>query len=211
MPKQTFFNLPEDKREHILRVASAEFAEKGYKASSISAIVAEARIAKGSFYQYFEDKDDLYIYIIVTMIAEKKLAAFEAERHRLEELTLTEFLRLVFHRQAEIFQKDPALIKIALDLNKMTGEPVYAEAMRQCYPMSENVFTPFILCEISHGHLDPDVNVSMLNYMLMNSGQYVTELYKALGPEALTRSYIDKLVDDMEYILTKGIYGHVKG
>ena len=211
MPKQTFFNLPDEKRDFILRVAVAEFAEKGYRAASISAVVAEAKIAKGSFYQYFEDKDDLYIHIITTMIAEPKLAAFEAEQHRLEDLNLTEFLRLVFHRQARIFHKDPALIKIAIDMVKMKDEPVYAKVMNKCNPISENIFTPFIKFEIDQGELDPNVNVSMLNYMLMNTGQYVTELYMERGPEAMTPDSIDKLVDDLEYILTHGIYKSARG
>ncbi len=63
MPKQTFLNLPEEKRARIVDVALTEFAEKGYTGASITGIVAAAGIAKGSFYQYFEDKDDLYAHI----------------------------------------------------------------------------------------------------------------------------------------------------
>jgi AcrR family transcriptional regulator len=212
MPKQTFFNLPDEKRDIILGAAVAEFAEKGYKAASISAIVAAAKIAKGSFYQYFEDKDDLYVHIIATKIARPKLAAFEAERHRLEDLNLTEFLRLVFHRQADIFHEEPILINISLDLFKMAHEPVYTKVMRECVPISENVFAPFIKYEIGQGELDPNVNVGMLNFMLMNAWQYFMEIYMELGADAMTHGFVDKLADDLEYILTNGIYlKHVPG
>jgi AcrR family transcriptional regulator len=206
MPKQTFFNLPDGKRGTILQAAVAEFAEKGYKAASVSAIVAAAKIAKGSFYQYFEDKDDLYVHIIATMIARPKLAAFEAERHRLEDLNLTEFLRLVFHRQADIFHEAPILINISMDLHKMSHEPVYAKVMRECVPISENVFAPYIQYEIAQGDLDPNVNVGMLSFMLMNSWQYFMELYMEIGPEAMTHGFVDKLADDLEYIMANGIY-----
>ncbi len=64
MPKQTFFNLPDEKREQILQVAIDEFAENDYESASISRVVARAGIAKGSFYQYFADKEDLYAYLL---------------------------------------------------------------------------------------------------------------------------------------------------
>jgi len=64
MPNQTFFNLPDEKREQILQVAINEFAENDYDSVSISRIVARAGIAKGSFYQYFADKEDLYAYLL---------------------------------------------------------------------------------------------------------------------------------------------------
>ena len=71
MPNQTFFNLPDEKREQILQVAIDEFAKNDYDSASISRIVARAGIAKGSFYQYFADKEDLYAYLL-GLLAEAK-------------------------------------------------------------------------------------------------------------------------------------------
>jgi TetR/AcrR family transcriptional regulator len=64
MPKPTFFNLTDDKRQRLIDLAIEEFAENDYDLASISKIVAQAGIAKGSFYQYFEDKKDLYQYLL---------------------------------------------------------------------------------------------------------------------------------------------------
>ncbi|MEM7581277.1 MAG: TetR/AcrR family transcriptional regulator, partial [Cyanobacteria bacterium P01_A01_bin.80] len=55
MSSQTFFNLPQIKRQNIANAAIAEFANHSYESASISAIVNRAAIAKGSFYQYFKD------------------------------------------------------------------------------------------------------------------------------------------------------------
>ncbi len=71
MPRETFFNLPDEKRQRIIELAVAEFAENDYDAASISRIVARAGIAKGSFYQYFENKEDLHAYLL-TLAAEAK-------------------------------------------------------------------------------------------------------------------------------------------
>ena len=64
MPNQTFFNLPDKKRKAITDLATAEFAKNDYQNASITKIVKQAKIAKGSFYQYFEDKKELYLYLL---------------------------------------------------------------------------------------------------------------------------------------------------
>ena len=73
MPKETFFNLPEPKRARIAELAVEEFAERPFDAASISRIVARAGIAKGSFYQYFHNKLDLYRWLLVDVAVRKKL------------------------------------------------------------------------------------------------------------------------------------------
>jgi AcrR family transcriptional regulator len=64
VPKETFFNLAEGKRSRISAVALDEFATHDYRSASLSRIVQNAGIAKGSMYQYFEDKKDLYYYLV---------------------------------------------------------------------------------------------------------------------------------------------------
>jgi TetR/AcrR family transcriptional regulator len=71
MPNATFFNLPESKRTALIDCALEEFAANDYNSASISRIVAQLGIAKGSLYQYFTDKADLYHYLL-TLAAEKK-------------------------------------------------------------------------------------------------------------------------------------------
>ena len=74
MPKRTFFALPEERRERLVREAIAEFSERPYAEASLSQIAQRARIPKGSFYQYFKDKLDLYRWLLTE----------EAPRHKRE-------------------------------------------------------------------------------------------------------------------------------
>ncbi|GEM_PF-151713 len=74
MPKTTFFNLASDKRARIVELAIEEFATHSFSSASISRMVQKAGIAKGSFYQYFDDKRDLYQWLVVEHIASKKRA-----------------------------------------------------------------------------------------------------------------------------------------
>lgn len=64
MPKKTFLNLPKEKQKRLLDAAYKEFSKVPIDEASINAIVHDADISRGSFYQYFDDKDDLYSYCL---------------------------------------------------------------------------------------------------------------------------------------------------
>lgn len=64
MPTTTFFNLPPPKREKFLQAAAAEFARRPCGEVSINRIVQAAEISRGSFYQYFAGKTDLFRYVL---------------------------------------------------------------------------------------------------------------------------------------------------
>ncbi|WP_062532205.1 TetR/AcrR family transcriptional regulator [Jeotgalibaca dankookensis] len=72
MPKQTFFNLSKEKRERLLRAAYKEFSKFSLENASINAIIHESDISRGSFYQYFEDKEDLYFYCLHLLKSNEK-------------------------------------------------------------------------------------------------------------------------------------------
>lgn len=64
MPKQTFFNLPEDKKKKIINAARKEFSRVPIYEASISNIIKNANIPRGSFYQYFENKEDIFFLVL---------------------------------------------------------------------------------------------------------------------------------------------------
>ncbi|KAA5830585.1 helix-turn-helix domain-containing protein [Saccharopolyspora hirsuta] len=63
MPTATWERLPEARREAVLRAAEAEFAAHGFSGGSLNAIARTASVAKGSLFQYFSDKADLYAHL----------------------------------------------------------------------------------------------------------------------------------------------------
>lgn len=64
MCTETFLRLPEEKRNRFLDAAWEEFTAVPYTDVSINKIVRRARIPRGSFYQYFTDKTDLFAYLL---------------------------------------------------------------------------------------------------------------------------------------------------
>ncbi len=63
MPTETWWNLSPEKRERVTRAAMVEFGKRGFSAGSLNVIAREADIAKGSLFQYFDDKLDMFTAI----------------------------------------------------------------------------------------------------------------------------------------------------
>jgi len=87
MPKQTFFNLPTKKRNHLMQAATIEFSRVPLNEASIANIVKSANIPRGSFYQYFEDKEDAFYYLL-----EQKL-----------EIHQKDFSTILKHNEGDLF------------------------------------------------------------------------------------------------------------
>ena len=79
MPKPTFFNLSEEKRKRIFNAAVKEFASRRFSEASINKIVKEAKIPWGSYYQYFDDKEDLYRYVYTEILRKKRDIVYNTE------------------------------------------------------------------------------------------------------------------------------------
>lgn len=65
MPTSTFYNLQEDKKRKILSAIKDEFLRVPFDEVSINKIVYTAEIPRGSFYQYFIDKNDMLEFILL--------------------------------------------------------------------------------------------------------------------------------------------------
>ena len=64
MPTEHFLRLKNDRKNAIIKAATREFATKDYADVSVRDIADQAGISRGSFYLYFNDKEDAYLTTI---------------------------------------------------------------------------------------------------------------------------------------------------
>ena len=63
MPTATWDNLDAAKRRRVLDAAMREFGTHGFSAGSLNVVARDAGVAKGSLFQYFTDKLELFGFV----------------------------------------------------------------------------------------------------------------------------------------------------
>ena len=115
MPTPTFDHLPEDKKERIFSAAVKEFGQRNIMDANLSNIVKDAKIARGSIYQYFSTKEDLYIYVFDTLRARR--AEYVNSAYELfKKAPFLTFFQEFYLRDSEFLLLNPAHIELGKQL-----------------------------------------------------------------------------------------------
>ncbi|MEV0669454.1 TetR/AcrR family transcriptional regulator [Mycobacterium sp. NPDC050441] len=80
MPTVTWARVDPARRAAVIAAAEAEFGAHGYSRGSLNVIARKAGVAKGSLFQYFADKRDMYAFI--ADIGSQRVRAYMEERIR---------------------------------------------------------------------------------------------------------------------------------
>lgn len=99
----------QEKLERILRTTFTLFTTRGMEKTSISDIAAAAGIAKGTFYLYFKDKDDIRDTLVRNMT--RQLLANALEGQDISTLPLADKIILVLDRLLNQLQESPLLLR----------------------------------------------------------------------------------------------------
>ncbi len=214
MPTETFFNLPEEKRARILTLAIDEFAENDYASASISRLVASAGIAKGSFYQYFADKQDLYLYLLQMAMDEKK-AFFAGVTMPDADTSIFELMRWLFRYGLDFEFSNPKLSQIGY--RAVYGDaPLPAETAELLQGSMTSFYQPLVVRGMAQGDIDPaldaDLVAFMLNAITTQLGDYLLQRLK-VSPESLVTDGVRgfdqpgylALVDELMMVLERGL------
>jgi AcrR family transcriptional regulator len=211
MPKQTFLNLPVEKRETIMNAAVEEFAEYGLENASTNRIVRNSGIAKGSFYQYFEDKQDVFMYML-DLIEKKEWEFFKNEHPPDHNMDVFHYYRWMVKKGMEFGLAHPRMIQAAWRV--LLGEGLYYGKNFDNYRQkTKDALTMLIRQAIERGEVDPSVDVELAVMVMETWSNAITQYFLTEGMKQKdilkwmrskkTQETIDKLFYVMEYGLRK--------
>jgi len=103
----------ERRRRQILAAAKETFAAKGYVATTVDDIVTRIAISRGTFYNYFDDKLDIFEALVEGFMASIAGAIVEIDLSPAAP-TPREQLRANLRRTIDLALEDPATVTIAL-------------------------------------------------------------------------------------------------
>lgn len=123
MPTNLFGELESKKKERIISVAINEFAKFGYANSSTNRIVKNSGISKGSLFQYFQSKEELFFYILDCVTSELVTSLND----KVDNLSKDPFQRVIEYSELEFswYIQNPEKYKIIVDAFTKNGSEIY--------------------------------------------------------------------------------------
>lgn len=103
MPSNKFYNLNINKKKQIITAAKKEFSTHKYEDASINKIIQSIDMPRGSFYLYFDNKQDLYFYILKDYIRGFKLNLIKILKNNNNDLfqSMISFYDLIVNNEDE--------------------------------------------------------------------------------------------------------------
>jgi AcrR family transcriptional regulator len=202
MPKQTFLNLPDEKRQTIINAAIEEFAGYGLENASTNRIVANSGISKGSFYQYFEDKQDVFMYLL-TVLEREKLEFFKGRHPPSMNMDTFQYFRWMIKTGMEFNTSHPLLTQAISRV--MFGEGMYyGNTFADVRERTAQGLRAMIEQAVARGEVDPSVDVE-LAVMIMETWSNTIKQKDIMKwvRSAKVQERIDKMLYVMEYGLRK--------
>lgn len=160
MPTQTFFNLPDAKRQAIVEVALREFAANDPVSASVSRIVEQAGIAKGAMYRYITGKEDLYLYLL-DLANRARLHFMQAENPPSGRAGFFDLVRLMLEADARFREAHPLLEQV-LHRAVYSDHPLREEAVRRLREPLYGFWRELIDRDVAQGTLDPSFDPNLI-------------------------------------------------
>jgi AcrR family transcriptional regulator len=187
MPLQTFDNLPEDKRQRIIDCAVDEFEQHDYASASISKIVAKAGIAKGSLYQYFNDKSDLYSYLL-DLVSQTKANMMAKAFRQENRMPFFESLQALFSVMANFELQYPKLAKIGYKATSGKS-PLPEDLLIKGKRATIQYFVTLINQGKATGEIRPDIDAETAAFIFVSA-------LSEMGNFVFIKTGIDKNIED---------------
>lgn len=179
MAKETFLNLSDAKRERIVKSLKKEFSRAPLKDALVSNIVIEADIPRGSFYQYFNDIEDAFYYIV-------SLYSTSIKKHLLESLS---------KNNGDVVLAYRALYIYILDMIENKDDKEYFEKifLNMNYEI-ERMFTPNFNDGLNV--MLNQIDISKLNIPSKFSLGYILDIVESVMMSNIIKSYKRNLSRD---------------
>ncbi|MDQ1144074.1 AcrR family transcriptional regulator [Bacillus sp. SORGH_AS 510] len=202
MPKQTFFHLPKDKQDTLIQAAKKEFSRAPLHDASIANIIKDAGIPRGSFYQYFEDKEDLFYYLLSQLSQknnERFISTLKEKNGDLFETFIDSFQRMTYNHTSQenkTFFKN-AFLNMNYKVENTLANNIYEENQRNQY----EAMLQLINTKNLNINEEQELHQVLKIIMAVTFQNLVQVFVKDLSDEEALKNYVAQLE-----LLKKGLY-----
>ncbi len=164
MPSATFEKLTARKRTTFIAAFLEEFASKTYEEASISTVVKQLGIAKGSVYQYFEHKMDLFLYLKQHAEQQKMQHANQVLRANYPDFWA--YLRVLYEQGIDFDRAYPLETRFLYNLQQQSST-LLRPMVEEWQERGVAIYTQMMKEEMEQGYFRTDLTPKALAHFIL--------------------------------------------
>ena len=145
------------KKQHIIETAAAVFAQKGYAGTRMIAIAEAAGIGKGTIYEYFRNKEELFFAVFQYMVQTPMTQIFSAPLF--ETGSAADRIKSIAELVIDTWISNLAMYSLIMEFwsaaTTLSSRSHFREAFRQVYSDMRGLTAGIIREGIDDGEFDP--------------------------------------------------------
>jgi AcrR family transcriptional regulator len=198
----------DERKKAILECAKTLFSKQGYYETHISHIIQEAKIARGTVYQYFDNKDDIFITLVEDYYSRwRNMVSIEQADIDLNDISAKAYFQHRIRQTLFFMAEDSDLCNIALRVG--LGLP---EKVSMLIDRFDKRITSLIAEDLKLGQqfqkvrdsLNVEVTAVMLTGALLRTAFHF--FVKKKKKKGYTKKEIEKISDEFIDIFMSGLF-----
>ncbi|MEO0334396.1 MAG: TetR/AcrR family transcriptional regulator [Bacteroidota bacterium] len=171
--KPTFERLKPDKKQQFIEAAFEEFAQYSYQEASLNRLVKKLGIAKGSVYQYFDDKKALYFYLKEYVITKKR--EFMQSAMTTTPDNFWDWLEALFHQGLAFDAQYPVMNRFLYRYSQEKLIPEVTKDMVRYDQEAANFFSSIIKQQQEQGRLKKNLDATVIARLIIQISKTLLE------------------------------------
>lgn len=146
----------EMKKRFIAEESLETFKKFGYHGTTMSKIATATNVSKGGLYAYFKNKEDLFSFILDSLLNQKsKTLEYTNENNNVFEQLLEQWKRIIFSWKDVDYDSTLLVFEFWLEASRNIE---YREKLVSNYYMTEKYFSRILQKGIDSGELKSDID-----------------------------------------------------
>jgi AcrR family transcriptional regulator len=196
----------DERKQLILERAKHLFSQKGYYNTQISNIVDDAKIARGTVYQYFKNKDDIFITLIRNYYNDwEQYVLLEMHKVDLRTITPMEYLAFRVKHTLQFLADDADLCNIVLRMGiGLSGE--LETSIKRFKKKIKNLIISDLDLGMRNNNVRRDIDIEMTGNLI--TGALLRVAFSHFGNKKNKRNAkeIDKMALEIASVFAPAIF-----
>lgn len=194
---ELFEKQNKDKQKRIIEAAILEFSEKGFENANTNRIARDANISVGSLFKYFNNKTDLFLYIV--KLAEAEL---ESQIHGVLSMEKDFFdtVDMILSLIHEYSKTDKALVRLYHEMTSIGQSSLVETVVSTLEKVAGSEYKTMIKEAQDKGEIRGDVDPSVVAFILDNIFMSLQFSYAMPYYQLRKRLFVGEDIDDKKII-----------